>query len=66
MFYLLFAFGQFAVFSNNDLIAIHRCDLAAFFRNHNSARVASNPVFKAGGHERRFGHEQRHGLALHV
>ena len=41
-------------------------DLAGFLGDDDGAGIAGDAVFEAGGHERRFGHEQRHGLALHV
>ena len=48
------------------LIAADGSDFAGFFRDHHGARVAGDAVFQAGGHQRRLGHQQRHGLALHV
>ena len=61
-----FAFGQFAVRGDDDLIAGDGGDLAGFFGDDDGAGIAGDALFEAGGHERRFGHEQRHGLALHV
>ena len=48
VFDLLFAFGQLAVFGDDDLIAGDRRDLAAFLGNHDGARVAGDAVFEAG------------------
>ena len=39
---------------------------AGFLRHDDGAGIARDAVFETGGHERRFGDEQRHGLALHV
>ena len=63
---LLFRLGQFAVFGDDDLVAVDGGDLAGFLRDHHGARIAGHAVFQAGGHQRRLGHEQRHRLALHV
>ena len=48
------------------MIAADGGDLAAFLGDRHGARVPGHAVFETGGHERRLGHEQRHGLALHV
>ena len=66
MFDLLFAFGQLAVFGDDDLVAGDGSDLAGFFGDQHGARIAGHAVFQTGGHQRRLGDEQRHGLALHV
>jgi hypothetical protein len=62
----LLRFGKLAVFGDDDLAAGDGSDLAAFFGDNDGARIASDALFQTGGHERRFGDEQRHSLALHV
>ena len=62
----LLAFGQFAVGGDDNLVAGDGGDLAGFFGDDDSAGIARDALFEAGGHERRFGHQQRDGLALHV
>ena len=57
---------QLAVLGDDDLTAGDGGDFAGFFRDDDGARIASDAVFETGGHKRRFGNEQRHGLALHV
>ena len=66
VFDFLFAFGQLAVFGDDDLAARDGRDLAALLGHHHGARVAGDPVFEPGRHQRRLGDEERHGLALHV
>ena len=63
---LLLAFGQLAVFGDDDLVAGDGGDLAGLLRDDDGARIARDALLEAGGDERRFGDEQRHGLALHV
>ena len=41
-------------------------DLAGFFGHEDGAGIAGDALFHAGADQRRFRHEQRHGLALHV
>jgi len=62
----LFRFRQLAIFGHDDLTAADGSDFSAFISNHDGARIAGHAVFERGRHERRFGDEQRHGLALHV
>ena len=66
VFDFLFRLRQLAVFGDDDMIAADGGDLAAFVRDCHGARIAGHAVFQTGGHERRLGHEQRHGLPLHV
>ena len=63
---LLLAFRQLAVLGDDDLVAGDGGDFAGFLGDDHGARIAGDAVFQAGGHERRLGDEQRHGLALHV
>ena len=63
---LLLAFGQLAVLGDDDLIAGDGGHLAGFLGDDDRAGVARDALFQAGGHQRRFGDQQRHRLALHV
>ncbi len=63
---LLLALGQLAVLGDDDLIAGDGGDFAGFLGHQHGARIAGDALFQAGGDQRRFGDEQRHGLALHV
>ena len=63
---LLLRFRQLAVLGDDDVTAGDGSDLAGLFRHHDGAGIARDAVFETGGHKRRFGDEQRHGLALHV
>ena len=62
----LFAFGQLAIFGNDDLIAGDRGHLAAFLGHDDSPRIARHALFQSGGDQRRFSDDQRHRLTLHV
>ena len=59
-------FRHLAVFGDDNLISRDRRDLAAVCRNQDGARVARDLLFQARADKRRFGDQQRHGLALHV
>src|SRR5581483_2492615 len=63
---LFLGLGHFAVVGDDNLIAVDGGDFAGVFRHQDGARIAGDALFQAGGHKRRFGHEQRDGLALHV
>jgi len=62
----LFAFGQLAVFGDDDLVAVDGSDFAGFFGPQHRARIAGDTVSMPVADERRLGDEERHGLALHV
>ena len=63
---LLLAFGHLAVRGDDDLVAVDGGDFAGFLGHEHGAGIAGDALFQAGGHQRRFGDQQRHGLALHV
>ena len=51
---------------DDDLVAGDGGDFAGLLGHEHGAGIARHALFQAGGHKRRFGDQQRHGLALHV
>ena len=47
-------------------LPVTEATLPRFFGDDDGAGVAGDALFQTGADERRFGDEQRHGLALHV
>ena len=61
------AFVRSAAFhANDDALGIHRIHHAGALADDHRARIARGDVLHAGADVRRFGAQQRHGLALHV
>ena len=54
------------VLGDDDLITADGRDFAGFFRHQNGTGIAGDAFLHARRDERRLGHEERHGLALHV
>ncbi|MCY1525640.1 hypothetical protein D9M68_606240 [compost metagenome] len=50
----------------NDLLGIHVVNYPVSFRHHQCSGVTGQFTFQPGTYNRRFGAQQRHGLALHV
>src|ERR1051325_3249112 len=64
VFKLLFAVGQFSVLGNDNLASGKRGDFAGLLGDNDGAGIAGDPFFQAGGDQRRFRHQQWHGLGL--
>ena len=58
--------GDFAVFRDDDTAGVGGGDDAGAFGDDDGLRVDRDATFEAGAHERGFGHDEGHALALHV
>ena len=59
-------FRHVTVFCHHNLIGRDRSNFSAIGRNQNRVRIARDLALKTGADQRRFVHNQRHALALHV
>ena len=58
--------GDFAVLRDDDTAGVGGGDDAGAFGDDDRLRVDGDATFEAGAHERGFGHDEGHALALHV
>src|SRR5207249_4388688 len=62
---LFLGIRQFPILRDDDLVADDGGDLSGFIRDDDGARVARDAFLQSSRHQRRFGAQQRHSLALH-